>query len=91
MQAPSAGAPAARAQASLHVQQALEGITRLTKGFSLPLCTRTRPKIGELLQRPLLSALQIPLVQPPAGMLFACSNSAKHPADALKAPCTARL
>ena len=62
MQAPSAGSQATRAQASLRVQQALEGITRLSKGFSLALCMRSRPKIGALLQRPLQTALQIPLV-----------------------------
>ena len=63
-QAPSAGSPASRAQASLQVQQALEGTTRLAKGFSLPLCTRSRPKIGALLQQPLQTALQAPLVLP---------------------------
>lgn len=62
LQAPGARDLGTRARASLRVQQALEGITRLSKGFSLPLCTRSRPKIGELLQQALQTALQIPPV-----------------------------
>lgn len=47
----------------LYVLQALEAITRMSKGLSLGLCTRTCPKIGALLQRPLQLALQCPLVR----------------------------
>lgn len=44
------------------VQQALEAITRTSKGLSLALCTRSRPDVGALLQRPLQLALQCPVV-----------------------------
>ena len=65
VQAPAAGS--SQALASLRVQQALEAITRLSKGFSLSLCTRSRPKLGALLQQPLQTALQLPLVSPEHG------------------------
>ena len=54
--------------ASAQVQQALEALTRLAKGLSLSLCTRSRPQIGDLLHRPLRAALQVPLVR----ALLAC-------------------
>ena len=53
------------------MQQALEGLTRLAKGLSLNLCTRSRPQIGELLHRPLTAALQVPLV---CSRLLCCSS-----------------
>lgn len=72
VQAPSAGSPGTQAAASLRVQQALEAITRLSKGFSLGLCTRSRPKIGELLQQALQTALHIPLVPPQLSAARSC-------------------
>lgn len=42
------------------VQQALEAVSRASKGFSLQLCTQTRPAIGDLLAPPLRAAIHIP-------------------------------
>ncbi|CAL8470725.1 g10267 [Coccomyxa elongata] len=53
-----------RRQAEALVQQALEAVSRSSKGFSLQLCTQTRPAIGELLAPPLRAAILIPQVVP---------------------------
>lgn len=61
---PGAGQPGdPRSEALL--QQALEAVTRLSKGFSLQLCTRLRPQLGVLLAAPLDAARQIPQVTRP--------------------------
>lgn len=53
-----AGSEERRAAEAL-VQQALEAISRASKGFTLQLCTQTRPQIGELMAGPLQAAIHI--------------------------------
>lgn len=55
----SAGSEERRRTEAL-VQQALEAVSRVSKGFSLQLCTQTRPAIGDLLAGPLRAAIHIP-------------------------------
>ena len=43
------GAVAGRPAPTLLIQQALEAIARISKGFNANLCTRVRPEIGKLL------------------------------------------
>ncbi len=45
----SSGAVAGRHAPTLLIQQALEAIARISKGFNANLCTRVRPEIGERL------------------------------------------
>ena len=45
--ADSGGAPGNGPAPSLLIQQALEAIARISKGFNANLCTRVRPEIGE--------------------------------------------
>ncbi|RMZ52492.1 hypothetical protein APUTEX25_003635, partial [Auxenochlorella protothecoides] len=56
---PSNGS-AALVPPALMVQQALEGITRVAKGFSLRLCTELRPALGAEFTRALRCAIQVP-------------------------------
>jgi hypothetical protein len=56
--APCAGSGERKA-AEVLVQQALEAVSRASKGFSLQLCTQTRPQIGDLLAAPLQAAIHI--------------------------------
>jgi hypothetical protein len=42
------------------VQQALEAVARASKGFSLHLCTVSRPRLADLLEGPLHAAIHIP-------------------------------
>ncbi|KAL6771255.1 XPO2 [Auxenochlorella protothecoides x Auxenochlorella symbiontica] len=58
-QGPSNGS-AALVPPALMVQQALEGITRVAKGFSLRLCTELRPALGAEFTRALRCAIQVP-------------------------------
>ena len=48
----AAGAPGASPAPSLLIQQALEAIARISKGFNANLCTRVRPEIGEQVPSP---------------------------------------
>ncbi len=43
----SSGAVAGRPAPTLLIQQALEAIARISKGFNANLCTRVRPEIGK--------------------------------------------
>lgn len=43
----AAGVPGGSPAPSLLIQQALEAIARISKGFNANLCTRVRPEIGE--------------------------------------------
>ena len=43
------GAVAGRPAPTLLIQQALEAIARISKGFNANLCTRVRPEIGQRL------------------------------------------
>ncbi len=45
----SPGAAAGRPAPTLLIQQALEAIARISKGFNANLCTRVRPEIGKRL------------------------------------------
>ena len=45
----SPGAVAGRPAPTLLIQQALEAIARISKGFNANLCTRVRPEIGQRL------------------------------------------
>lgn len=47
--ATGSGAVAGRPAPTLLIQQALEAIARISKGFNANLCTRVRPEIGKLL------------------------------------------
>eukprot|EP00884_Botryococcus_braunii_P015515 jgi/Botrbrau1/2647/Bobra.0203s0001.1 len=51
-------------QSEALLQQALEAVTRLSKGFSLQLCSQKRPNLGALLAAPLDAALHIPKMLP---------------------------
>lgn len=62
--AAAGGGPGGRGAAAL-VQQALEAVSRASKGFSLALCTRQRPAIGDLLAAPLQAAIRIPQARAP--------------------------
>lgn len=52
-----------RRTAEALVQQALDAAARASKGFSLHLCTQSRPHIGDLLAGPLQAAISIPQVR----------------------------
>lgn len=45
--AESGGAQGSSPAPSLLIQQALEAIARISKGFNANLCTKVRPEIGE--------------------------------------------
>lgn len=49
---------------ALLVQQALEAVTRVAKGFSLKLCTEARPELGSLLLGALQAAVAAPRALP---------------------------
>lgn len=61
---PRYAAPGGPPPPALLVQQALEAVTRVAKGFSLRLCTEARPDLGGLLVGALQTAVAAPRALP---------------------------
>ncbi|KAL0051899.1 hypothetical protein WJX82_004175 [Trebouxia sp. C0006] len=74
----SPGAAAGRPAPTLLIQQALEAIARISKGFNANLCTRVRPEIGSLLITAVEAALRIPQQLPTSKPLRARFISFLH-------------
>jgi len=60
------------------IQQSLEGLTRLSKGFSSKLCTQYRPEVGAMLAGALTNAIAIPQKLPRHKLLRARFISFLH-------------
>lgn len=60
------------------IQQSLEGLTRISKGFSSKLCTQNRPKVGVMLAGTLTNVVAIPQKLPRHKLLRARFISFLH-------------
>jgi len=60
------------------IQQSLEGLTRLSKGFSSKLCTQSRPEVGAMLAGALTNVIVIPQKLPRHKLLRARFISFLH-------------